>query len=51
MIYCKFSRCYCLDVYETLMMIIDKTVRTAKRGMEHRDTRIVCLFLEGIHDY
>jgi hypothetical protein len=35
---CKFSRCYCLDVCEILITIIDKSVLTVKRGMEHRDT-------------
>lgn len=51
---CKFSRCYCLGVYEILMMMmmmIDKSVLTVKRGMEHRDTHIVCLFLEVIQTY
>jgi hypothetical protein len=49
---CKFSRCYCLGVYEILMMMmIDKSVLIVKRGMEHRDTHIVCLFLEVIQTY
>jgi len=45
---CKFSRCYCFGVYEILMIIIDKSMLTVKRGMEHRDAHIVGLSLKLI---